>query len=549
MSLKLSVSHEVPEETARVARAACRKNSPAMLIRDELDGLYEEEQFRAMYAPCGQGGISPWQLAIVSILQYVEDLSDRQAVEAVRVRIDWKYALGLPLEDPGFDASVLSEFRGRLVETGLEYELLNRQLQVLKGKGLLKARGRQRTDSTHVLAAVRHVNRLMNVLETMRHALNELSRLAPDWLEGHLQPEWTERYGRRSDDSRLPRSKSEWATLAAQVGKDGLALLQAVEQTNTPEVVKRSSAIDILRHVWEQQYDIVKNKIRWRKAKDLPASAKLIMSPYDPEARQSVKRDTTWLGYKCHLTETCEEDAPHLITHVQTTPSTTQDEQVLMPIHSALEAKGLLPAEHLVDAGYTDSLRLADSQRLFGIDVVGPVSEENNWQAKTPGAFSTAYFAIDWERELVTCPAGQESVHWAKRTDIRGQPLISVRFSPKACAACALRKRCTRSETLPRLLSFRPKPQHLALQAARQRQTTEAFKEQYKTRAGVEGSFSQGVRLNHLRNARYLGLAKTRLQHVLTATALNLIRLAAWFDDQPFAQTRRDPFTLLAPTT
>ena len=220
MSLNQSVSHEVPEETARVARAACRKHSPAMLIRDELDGLYDDEEFRALYAPCGQGGISPWQLAIVSILQYIEGLSDRQAAEAVRVRIDWKYALGLALEDAGFDASVLSEFRSRLVEAGLEYELLNRQLQILERKGLLKARGRQRTDSTHVLAAVRHVNRLMNVLETMRHALNEVARLAPDWLAGQLQPDWAERYGRRSDESRLPHSKAEWASLAAQIGNE-----------------------------------------------------------------------------------------------------------------------------------------------------------------------------------------------------------------------------------------------------------------------------------------------------------------------------------------
>jgi len=138
--------------------------------------------------------------------------------------------------------------------------------------------------------------------------------------------------------------------------------------------------------------------------------------------------------------------------------------------------------------------------------------------------------------------------HWLERMDIRGQPLISVRFAPKTCAVCPMRARCTRSETLPRTLAFRPKPQYLALQAARQRQTTDEFKDRYKTRADVEGSFSQSVRLNHLRNARYLGLAKTRLQHVLTAAALNLIRLAAWLDEQSFAQTRRDPFTLLAPT-
>src|SRR5258708_32646793 len=168
------------------SHAACRKNSPAMIIRDELECLYEDDAFRSLYAECGQPGISPWQLAIVCILQFVEGLSDRQAADAVRVRIDWKYTLGLRLDDAGFDASVLSEFRGRLVEAGLEYERLNRQLQIFEVRGLLKGRGRQRTDSTRVLAAVRDLNRLMNVMETMRHAFESLAGtlLSPCRLSG-----------------------------------------------------------------------------------------------------------------------------------------------------------------------------------------------------------------------------------------------------------------------------------------------------------------------------------------------------------------------------
>src|SRR5579864_604778 len=210
MSLRPEIFQEVPEETARIAHAAFKKGSPAMLIRDELACLYDDKEFSALYPECGQPGISPWRLAVVTILQFIEGLSDRQAADAVRGRIDWKYALGLELEDSGFDASVLSEFRGRLVEAGVEYELLNRQLHILEERGYLKGRGRQRTDSTHVLAAVRTLNRLTNVMETLRHALNELARLVPDWLQAHIESEWYERYGRRTEDSRLPHNKSEW---------------------------------------------------------------------------------------------------------------------------------------------------------------------------------------------------------------------------------------------------------------------------------------------------------------------------------------------------
>src|SRR5258708_3045609 len=264
-----------------------------MIIRDELECLYEDEAFRSLYAECGQPGISPWQLAIVCILQFVEGLSDRQAADAVRVRIDWKYALGLRLEDTGFDASVLSEFRGRLVEAGLEYELLNQQLAVLQERGYLKGRGRQRTDSTHVLAAVRTLNRLMNAMETLRHALNELSRLVPAWLQTHLEPEWYDRYGRRIEDSRLPNTKAEWAALAHQVGTDGLALLKALEASDTPSAASSAPSISLLRQIWAQQYEIVGDKVRLRTAEELPPTAQLIMSPYDPEARKGVKRDTT----------------------------------------------------------------------------------------------------------------------------------------------------------------------------------------------------------------------------------------------------------------
>jgi len=548
MSLRPEIFQEVPEETARIAHAAFKKSSPAMLIRDELACLYDDAEFSALYPECGQPGISPWRLAVVTILQYIEGLSDRQAADAVRGRIDWKYALGLELEDRGFDASVLSEFRGRLVEAGFEYELLNRQLAVLHERGYLKGRGRQRTDSTHVLAAVRTPNRLMNVMETLRHALNELSRLVPDWLQTHLEPDWYERYGRRIEDSRLPNTKAEWAALAHQVGQDGLALLKAIESLDTPSAAASAPSISLLRQIWEQQYEMVGDTVRLRTAEELPPTAELILSPYDPEARQGVKRDTTWIGYKCHLTETCDEQAPHVITHIETTPATTPDEQTLMAVHTALQAKGLLPDEHLVDAGYTDSFRLAESRLLFEVDLVGPVTQENSWQAKTPDAFSTAYFAIDWEQKTVTCPAGHEAISWREYPDHHGQPTIVTHFATKTCAACPLRQRCTRSPTSARSLSFRPKAQQQALQSARSRQLTPEFKKQYAARAGIEGTFSQGVRVSDLRHARYIGYAKTRLQHILTAVALNIVRISSWLDEQPFAHTRRAPFTVLAPT-
>jgi transposase len=170
-------------ETARVAHAAFPDGNVYLQLRDELGTLFDDELFTAVYAIEGQPALHPWQLALVSVMQFMENLSDRQAAQAVRARIDWKYALGLELTDEGFHYSALSEFRTRLVQGGIEHLLLDRLLERCQERGWLKARGRQRTDSTYVLGAVKALNQLELVGETLRHALNVLATVAPEWLK------------------------------------------------------------------------------------------------------------------------------------------------------------------------------------------------------------------------------------------------------------------------------------------------------------------------------------------------------------------------------
>ena len=196
MSLRPQDPPTVPEETRRVARAAFPKGTLCLRIADALGPVYQDRQFTALFPRRGQPAEAPGRLALAVVLQFMEDLSDREAADAVRGRIDWKYALGLTLTDPGFDHTVLSEFRTRLVTGSAELLLLDVLLERLKSEGLVKARGRQRTDSTHVLAAVRTLNRLERVGETLRATLNELATVAPDWLQGVAPPAWYERYSR-----------------------------------------------------------------------------------------------------------------------------------------------------------------------------------------------------------------------------------------------------------------------------------------------------------------------------------------------------------------
>jgi transposase len=229
----------IPAETVRIAWAACPKGTLAMRLRDVLGDLYQDEQFIKLYPVEGQPGYAPWRLAVVTVLQYSENLTDRQAANAVRERIDWKYALGLELSDAGFDYSLLSAFRTRLVEQQAETLLLDRLLEVCKQRGWLKEGGKQRTDSTHVLARVRSLSNLECVGETLRAARDDLASLAPDWLVKQVTPDWFERYSHRVENYRLPKAESQRTALAQQIGVDGVHLLAALDR---PEGVGKSSA-------------------------------------------------------------------------------------------------------------------------------------------------------------------------------------------------------------------------------------------------------------------------------------------------------------------
>ncbi len=398
--------------------------------------------------------------------------------------------------------------------------------------------------------AARALTRLLLVGETLRHALEVLADVAPEWLRGHLQPEWGVRYGQRDDEMRLPKEPAARRARAEEVGRDGHALLGAVSAPTAPAWLRAVPAVATLRQVWVQQYYVDDSgATHWRTEDEggagLPPLAVRINSPYDSQARSSVKRTTLWTGYKVHLTETCDDDTPHLLTAVQTTVATTQDVELSASVQEALVAKEAPPRLHLVDEGYTEAALLVTSQAR-GIDVVGPMHADPSWQARTPDAFAAAQFAVDGDAERVTCPTGGTSVKWLPTREKDGAAVIRVEFGAAACRACPVRARCTRSATQPRQLTLHPREEHQALLAARERQRTPAFAAQDAARAGIEGTLSQGVRAYDLRRSRYVGLAKTHLQHLLTAVAINLVRLVAWLTDTPRTRTRRSRLVDLA---
>lgn len=221
---------------------------------------------------------------------------------------------------------------------------------------------------------------------------------------------------------------------------------------------------------------------------------------------------------------------------------------MVTPVHKALADRDLLPAQHLVDTGYTDAGLLIEAQQRFGVDLTGPVRRDVRWRAQAGGRFAIAAFQIDWAAERVTCPWGITSSSWTPALDSRGTPGVKVTFARRDGQPCPDRVDCAGPSATRRLMSLRSQARHEALTQARQRQDTTTFARLYAQRAGIEATLSLAVRNFGLRRARYAGLAKVRLQHIATAAALNFTRIVRWILGEPIAPTRRSHVgRLLAP--
>ena len=561
-------------EAAIAAKYRGRRPRPlAVQVRDRLGQWLEDEQFAAAFGIRGRPGWSPSRLALVTVLQRAEDLTDRLAAEAVRTRIDWQYLLGLPLDDPGFDHSILSEFRGRVADAGLEQVVLDALLARLAADGLVKAGGKQRTDSTHVIAAVAALNRLELAGESVRAALEALTAAHPAWVEQRIcVPDFARRYGTPMTSWRPPASQSQRGELAIAYARDGYALLEAVYDSAAPAWLRELPAADVLRRVLLQNYTRTitggKEVIRWREKEPegdgLPPGHARIASPYDLDARWGVKRDTFWLGYKLHITETCDDPPPctcrpdraaqpacggpdhdtgcaqlvfpNLITCVATTDATVTDNQMTAAIHDDLAGNDLAPGRHYADSGYLSAALVVSELARHGIALIGPLLADTSAQARAGHGYARADFTVDYDHETVTCPQGKTSASWTPCAQ-RGKDAVVATFSASDCGPCPVRPLCTTSGKNRRQLTVLPRDLAEAQAAVRAAEQTIPFQADYARRAGVEGTMHQAAS-HGARRARYRGLPKTRLDHLYMACALNLLRLEAFWTGTPLDRQR-----------
>ncbi|MDQ0681852.1 hypothetical protein QFZ56_000815 [Streptomyces achromogenes] len=295
--------------------------------------------------------------------------------------------------------------------------------------------------------------------------------------------------------------------------------------------------MQVLRAMWVQNYHRTVTEtgaeVKRRESKDLPPGRLRLASPYDTDARYGLKQGSWWTGYKIHISESCDEtdvqDAatdqamvpgadgppPRLITSIATTDATVTDAEMTEPVHRMLAARDLLPAEHFLDSGYASAELIVGMKKNFGVTLVTPVLMNSSPQARAGAGFDRNAFTIDWDKRQATCPRGDTSNWWSPVT-LRGTKAIVIKFDKETCRPCPVRD----------------------LDHARLQQGDEQWRAKYGTRAGIEGTIHQAVAVTGMRRARYLGLHKTHLEHVLSAVALNLIRLDAWWNGHPLDRTR-----------
>src|SRR5215510_14895 len=306
----------VPETTAAMVKAAFPKGNLSVELHTEFGAIYDDDHFADLSAQ-NRGRrveMAPWRLALVTVMPYMAGLSDRQAADAVRRCRDWTYALSLELSDPGFNCTFLHDFRERLGRHEGAQQRLDRLLESCKARGWIKTRGKQRTDSTHVRAAIRTLNRLERVLETLRAALNQLREADVRWVRGWVPLEWYDLYGLRAESYRLPKERGKRDALAVQIGADGYALMDAISSRDDAQHLRCLPDLEVVRCMWIQQYyrcsELGLEEVRWRQNNEEPPSALRMQSPYDLDVRYCTKRDTAWVGYETHLSETCDEGYP-----------------------------------------------------------------------------------------------------------------------------------------------------------------------------------------------------------------------------------------------
>ena len=500
------------------------KDPYSLFRREVLPGLEaRRKELGAMYCvDNGRPAIDPVLVAGVTLLQFMEKAPDRQALEHVRLHLGWKHALGLAVDYAGFHPTSLVNFRQRLLEHQESRCVFDAILRGLEGKGLVKRRGKQRLDSTHILAQVSSMSRLEKTRETIRLFLEMLERTgrladAPDW----------EVLRERYLDSDVPWHKLGKEVLAEKFRQAGMDMLALIQWVKHQEDWTEQDKTKLLERVFTEQFEVTP---AGPAARAQEASG-TVQNPHDPEAQWAAKdqnKTKVWVGYKVQVAETVEaegtnpkpkgEPTSEFITEITTTEAIASDLDGCERLERQQEEHGLGRADvKYVDSAYVTDDTLAQAAEE-GRELIGPARPSGNPRGEL---FTTEEFDVSIAERRAVCPAGHASTQCSRlENEETGQ--VQYRFEwSYHCDACPLKSRCTKAQNGRRAVLV--SQYHDYLQARRRQMRTEAFRQQMRQRNAIEGTISEFTR-NGGRRTRYRGLAKTALANYLHGAAINTKR-------------------------
>jgi len=480
----------------------------------------------SMYcADNGRPAAEPVVLAGVCLLQFLERVPDRAAMELLTMHLGWKRALQRDLDAGAYDPSLLTYFRERLLDHEQGRLVFDTILAGLGDAGLVAKRARQRLDSTHVLGVVRQMSSLECVRETLRLALETVARAVVEAHRPAAWPVWWERYVESQLDYRA-EEQTLWEKLD-QAGADAWALLEWVLEL--PVAVQTQPPVTLLAQVFEDYFERVDKQ--WQGRRHHVTGA--IRNPHDPQAQWRTKgAKKNWVGYQVQVAETAAEQpvavgepTRQFVTAVETQLATASDEAGLEQVLAVQQATGRdRPSELYVDGAYVSATKIAEA-RAEGWELLGPAQPS----ATTGPGYRAEEFTVNVAARVATCPAGQASTQCSRLTEAASGK-VSYRFEWSwQCRDCARRDQCVGRNQAHRSLVVGE--HHDVLQARRCEMKTEAFTGLMNRRAAIEGTISELVRGHGLRQARYRGLKKVALQNWLTGAACNVkrwLRLTAW---------------------
>jgi transposase len=514
MSLKRPFPTRIPVETARFVEPLLAEARVYRFVGQAIDQLISDEDFADLDADEGRPGVNPVLLALVTVFQFLEKLPDRMAAQMAVMRLDWKYALRQELAWRGFHYADLCNLRKRLRLHPREQRLFERVVDYLPAQGYIAAGGQQRTDSTHLLGAVRSLSTVDLVRETLDVTLRALSSTDAPWTLGYLPASFVETYAPRQ---RLDwKGKAELAEQRQRIAQDGEWLLEQAKRFGTP-ALQGLAEVQTLRRVLNEQFHASRDTVPFTPTGH--SRGNYLVTPHDLDARRSTKRTSRWVGYKLHVTETMGKT--RFITDVVLTPAPEPDNQPLQAVQARLRRRNVRPSRQDVDQESMSAANLAHS-RANGLDLRGRLLEDTSGKQAD---FRLQDFQVNLARRVVVCPAGRQATRFVPAKP-KPPNLVDLNiFFGKQCQRCPLfgPDQCTDKPGGRRL----GVSQHQALiQARRPEARTDAFTRQMRLRIGIERGVSELVRGHGARRARYRGQRKNALQQTFIAAAANLKRLA-----------------------